>query len=259
MSVRAHENPFRTTRIGALAFRHPTLDVAAIAARLATRGMRGEIVGPHGSGKTTLLAALGHHLARHGYALHRWVLHADRPAPATRRLARAAAALGPRDALLFDGAGHLGRPAWWRVARAARGVGALVVTAHEGGRLPALVTTRTDLALLASLARELLGPGVEDPSDLLGALFETHHGNLRDVFLALYDLAADGDPRLAPAPGAPPQESSSSISGPPSSPASPISSSSAGTIGGVSSPGLDSSASVVGMPMRNAAKPGITT
>jgi hypothetical protein len=258
VTLLARDNPFRTARIGSLAFRHPRLSFDAVAGDLESLELRAEIVGPHGSGKTTLLGQLGGHLEREGFAVHRWRLFADRRPPPSRTLVREASGFGPRDVLLVDGAGHLSRPTWWRVARAARGAGGLVITAHESGRLPTLLETRTDLALLASLTRELVGTRASALEATLSELFDAHGGNLRDVFLALYDLAAAGDPRLGPHFGASAQEFSSSTSGPPS-PVSPISSSSAGTMGSVSDSGFASSASVVGIPMRKAAKPGITT
>jgi hypothetical protein len=59
-----------------------------------------------------------------------------------------------------------------------------------------LIETRTDAELLAGLSRELLGPQAERLQPLLETLRRRHAGNLRDVFLALYDLGARDDPRL---------------------------------------------------------------
>jgi hypothetical protein len=257
----ARDNPFRTARIGALAFRPRHGSTPELAERLARLDFRAEIVGPHGSGKTTLLGELAEHLAHDGHAILHWRLQADRPQPPVPALVRAAARLGPRHLLLVDGAGHLSRAAWWCVARAARGARGLLITAHAPGRLPTLLETTTDRALLRALVGELLGPKPPALDALLDTLYERCRGNLRDVFLALYDLAAAGDPRLPPARGGA-QEFSSSTSGPgpvESSPASPISSSSGGSGGPCWITGVESSASVVGMPMRKAATPGITT
>ncbi len=195
--MRARENPFRTERIGSLAFRHPTLSFDAIRRRLAAQGGRGAIVGPKGSGKTTLLRELGRRLAGEGLRLRHWFLGAESPAPSTRELVRAARALGPRDALLFDGAGHLPRLGFWRVQRASRGAAVVLTTAHDEGGLPTLVRTGTDAALLRELTRELVGDAWQGLSSLLEELRAAHDGNLRDVFLALYDLAARDDARLA--------------------------------------------------------------
>jgi hypothetical protein len=195
--MRARENPFRTERIGRLAFRHPTLSVDAIRGRWLGLGCRAAIVGPHGSGKTTLLRELGDRLANEGLRVRRWFLNAESAVPKTAALVREARTLGDRDVLLFDGAGHLPRLAWWRVARACRGAGGLLVTAHAEGLLPTLVETRTDAALLAELTRELTGRSAPQLHPLLDELRAAHRGNLRDVFLALYDLEAHDDPRLA--------------------------------------------------------------
>ncbi|MDJ0852595.1 MAG: hypothetical protein QNK04_29855 [Myxococcota bacterium] len=195
--MRARENPFRTERIGSLAFRQPGLSLGAIRERLAELGGRGAIVGPMGSGKTTLLRELGSRLANEGLRLRHRFLQAESPHPPTRELVREARALGPRDALLFDGAGHLPRMAFWRVERAWRRAGAVLITSHGAGRLPTLVETATDAALLRELAHELLGEPSRALAPLLEELRAAHAGNLRDVFLALYDLAAHDDPRLA--------------------------------------------------------------
>lgn len=194
--MRAHENPFRTQRIGALAFRHPTLSLVALERRWRELGGRAAVVGPKGSGKTTLLRELAVRLRSRGLRVRRWFLNAEDPAPGARILVREARALGSRDVLLLDGAGHLPRLSWWRVERASRGAAGVLVTAHAPGLLPTLVETRTDAALLGALTRELAGPGAAALAPLLADLYRRHHGNLRDVFLSLYDLSARDDPRL---------------------------------------------------------------
>jgi len=195
--MRAHENPFRTERLGRLAFRHPTLSADDVVSRWRTLGRRGAIVGPHGSGKTTLLRELAVRIGGEGFRVRHWFLNAQSPLPRTRTLVREARGLGATDVLLFDGAGHLPWLSWRRIARACRGSGGLIVTAHGEGRLPTLVSTRTDAALLKDLTRELAGgvPAAVEP--LLADLFAAHGGNLHDVLLALYDLGARDDERVA--------------------------------------------------------------
>jgi hypothetical protein len=186
----ARDNPFRTRRIGALAFRHPELSLAGILDRLAGQGSRGAIVGPHGSGKTTLLGEIAEHLTRAGLRVERCFLNAEMPPPRARELALRARTLGPGDALLFDGAGHLPGFHWRRLLRASRNAGAFVVTAHEEGRLPTLLRTRTDTRLLAELVEDLTATGSEPLRPLLDELYDAHGGNLREALLALYDLSA---------------------------------------------------------------------
>ena len=192
----ARDNPFRTERIGGLAFRPRAESREALFARLRAAGVRGAIVGPHGSGKTTLLRELAPQLERAGHRVHHWFLNEELPRPSTRTLVREARALGARDVLLFDGAGHLPALAWQRVVRSARAAGGLLITAHVPGRMPTLVETKTDAELLASLLDELLGPRARALAPLAEGLRRTRAGNLREVFLDLYDLAAHDDPRL---------------------------------------------------------------
>lgn len=194
--MRARDNPFRSERLAALAFRHERQGSEAIHERWRALGGRAAIVGPHGSGKTTLLRELGERCAREGLCVRHWFMNADLPRRSTRSLVREARRLGPRDVLLCDGAGHLPRPSWWRIARASRGAARVLVTAHAGGLLPTLVETRSDATLLRELTMELLGPDARSLHTLQDTLHERHDGNLHDVFLALYDLAARDDPRL---------------------------------------------------------------
>ena len=83
-----------------------------------------------------------------------------------------------------------------RAARRARGI---VATAHGEGLLPTLVRTSTNAALLDELMQELMGDRAHGVRPLARELFESHRGNLHEVLLALYDLAARDDPRLVEA------------------------------------------------------------
>jgi energy-coupling factor transporter ATP-binding protein EcfA2 len=196
--MRARENPFRTHRLERLAFRHAsTGGVAALRRRLSQLGEHGAIVGPHGSGKTTLLRALGRQLEAEGLRLTRHFVNAQcGPDVSSRQLLRQARSLGDGDVLLFDGADQLSRFTWRRLLRAARGARGIVATAHGEGLLPTLVRTSTNAALLDELMHELVGDRAHGLRPLLRELFEAHRGNLHEVLLALYDLAARDDPRL---------------------------------------------------------------
>lgn len=194
--MRARENPFRTERLAGLPFRLGRLRAEELRERWRDLGSRAAIVGPHGSGKTTLLRELARRLACEGWRVHTWFLNAESPRPRARTLVRAARALGPGEVLVFDGPGHLPRTTWERVLRASRRAGGVLVTSHAEGLLPTLVRTRTDASLLSALTRELLGADADRLGALLEALHERHEGNLREVFLALYDLAARDDPRI---------------------------------------------------------------
>jgi GTPase SAR1 family protein len=186
----ASANPFRADRVEALPFHFVDESWDALLARLEARRWRGALVGPKGSGKTTLLESLRRHFEQRGMVVTALRLSApDGPRPETppnplpwRRLA----CLGPCDAVLLDGAEQLAWPAWWRLRATTRRAGALVVTAHRGGRLPAVAITRTTPALLEALVRALIAPA-HLPAPVIQSLFERHQGNLRDALAALYD------------------------------------------------------------------------
>jgi hypothetical protein len=179
--VTSLENPFRSERLEALAFRFPAGDSwPAFFARLADAGGRGALVGAKGSGKTCALEELAGHLRTRGLPVTLVRLSVGTPAPWSLTVR-------PGQALLIDGAEQLSWPAWlwlrWRAQRAA----VFVVTTHRPGRLPALLHTRATPALLAELVAEL-APSAAIPQ--LPHLFALHAANLREVLRALYDLHA---------------------------------------------------------------------
>jgi molybdopterin-guanine dinucleotide biosynthesis protein len=176
----ARDNPFRSERIGALAFRYPPgCDQHSLLGRLAAFGHRAAIVGPAGSGKTTLSRDLERALGR-DYRIWRVTQrHGD------RRLTRHLPQLDVEDYVVLDGAEQL---AWVEVQTLrwqARGAGGLLMLSHRPVGLPTLLATATSQALLDDLIAELV-PGRRD----IAAALAHHGGNVRAALRALYDECA---------------------------------------------------------------------
>ncbi|MEX0655763.1 MAG: hypothetical protein WD534_14575 [Phycisphaeraceae bacterium] len=164
--------------------------------RLQDLRYRAAIVGPEGSGKTTLLRQLGGRLEQDGYRTHWFALSRDRRHLSQEAIARLRGSFDAGDIILFDGAGHLNAARWWAFRRRVRLAAGVVITAHGGQRLPLLLHTRTDPALLESLIAELLADASSaalphaaaqvDPA----ALLHRHGGNVRDALREMYDHCA---------------------------------------------------------------------
>lgn len=184
-------NPFSTrhTRPGAIRFQFDEGESeTALVARLREFNWWGQIVGPHGSGKTTLLATLRPALEAAGRHVRFVTLRQeDHALPITRGDWRI---FSSGTQLVVDGYEQLGRFARrlveWRCRRSGCG---LLVTIHHDAGLPALFTTTPRLEVAMTIVRQLLPPGEDpiDPSDIASA-WQRHHGNLREVLFALYDL-----------------------------------------------------------------------
>lgn len=181
----AHDNPFRSERLDALAYRYaPGLDGAALLARLEALGHRAAIVGPEGSGKTTLSRALERSLAER---FQIWRITQRR---GQRGLARRLPRLRQDDFVILDGAEQLASASFWRLRWQTRAAGGLLVLSHRPERLPTLVTTETSQALLESLVAELT-PALACAPDALAR----HGGNIRNALRALYDVYAGLPPQ----------------------------------------------------------------
>lgn len=187
----ADQNPFRVSRIEALAYRAPDFDWAVFLERLEAPGVRGAIVGPHGSGKTTLLLEAQARLKARGIPVRYEFLNEETRFKA--RQAQALVAQTPDDAVLFlDGAEQLDPMTWgwlrWRTGR----IRGFVITIHQPGRLPMIHTTQTGEGLLRELLGQLVGEAWEHYWPRAREHFERCGGNVREVFFALYDDCAAG-------------------------------------------------------------------
>lgn len=182
--MRAHENPFRASRIEGLAYR---LEGGwdALLDRLEAAGRRAEVVGPHGTGKTTFLEALAPRLAARGFEPRFVRLSEEVRVPADG----AFEVRGERDFLLVDGAEQLGFLARRRAARHPR----RVVSRHRPGGLPTLLETGCDRALLDDLLSELLGAEAGAWSERARGLLAERQGNVREVWRSLYDAWAGAE------------------------------------------------------------------
>jgi len=185
-AAKPRENPFRSERIDALAYRPQGWTWDDLLGRLESLDRRAAVVGPHGSGKTTLLESLAPRIEARGFACrpHR-LRRGERDVP--RSLL---AGLGERDILVVDGADLLGWLAWRRVRRAAREAGGLVIACHRTGLLPTLAECVPSVEMLTALVAELHPIATAALRDGLPALFAKHSGNVRAALRELYDLHA---------------------------------------------------------------------
>ncbi|MCP5113383.1 MAG: hypothetical protein GY953_21325 [bacterium] len=162
----ARENPFATALLDTIPYRLEGIGWEELIERLAGLNYRAAIVGPHGSGKTALLEALAERIS--GARLHR--------APP--------AVLEPSEIVLLDSAERLTRLEWIAFRHRARHARGLVITAHRTHRLPTLIECHPTPALLQKIVADLLG---SRPDVDIETLFHTHHGNLRNALLGLYE------------------------------------------------------------------------
>ncbi|MBI5850577.1 MAG: hypothetical protein HZB39_05990 [Planctomycetes bacterium] len=193
----ARENPFRVERLHALRFRYPPGDDhEALLARVMEHGGRGAIVGPHGSGKTTLMLELAEHLRADGRRVRELRIGVEQHRLSEVERRTLCDALGPRDAFLFDGAGHLTPWSWWCLRRALRAAGLVIVTAHRAGRLPTVLRTAGSPDLLCELVAEL------DPTIGVAKVREVcreARSDLRQALRSLYESARLSRPAPDPA------------------------------------------------------------
>jgi hypothetical protein len=188
---RPGDNPFRSARVDALAYRPPEAGgIEAIEAAWGRHHFRGALVGPHGHGKTTLMHELVRRYERKhaGSAVrvvqvsaeHGWL------SPALRYAVRDRGGL-----LVVDGVDLLGPVARWRLRRRR---GALLVTTHRAIGLPTIAVCRTTPRLLGELVDELSPTASAALGDAeIQALWQRHDGNVRRALRELYDRCADGE------------------------------------------------------------------
>ena len=187
-------NPFSTrhTRPGALPFQFaPGPKEKQLIERLWDTNLWGQIVGPHGSGKSTLLHLLSRRAARVGLCWVQLDLHnAQRRMPhGWRQKVWYAFERGRNTMVVVDGYEQLTPYSRWRLKRTCRNHRwGLLVTAHQDVGLPHLYRTLTHIDLAHALVEMLLPDGDSRiSSQTIARIFRRHEGNLREVFIDLYD------------------------------------------------------------------------
>ena len=147
-----------------------------------------QIVGPHGTGKTTLLNSFVPELKKLGFSVIVTSLHDKQRRFPKKFWTEIRNNLQKRTILVIDGYEQLGLPA--RIAamyyRLRFGFGVLLTVHSPLWSVPVLHRTKADFAILKKLLPEGLKTEISDSR--LETIFNTHSGNLRLVFLDLYDL-----------------------------------------------------------------------
>ena len=182
--MKARENPFRVDRVLTIRYEPQGWTFPELMDRLAGMNYRAALVGPQGSGKTTLLEDLAPHLSKRNLFARYLRLDRDQPTFDPETLDRFFAHLTDCDVICLDGCEQLSDRAWREFRRRSERAGGLIVTTHEPGRLPTLVTCSTTPQLLREIIERLIGP---EHSIDVNALHRKHRGNIRDALRDLYD------------------------------------------------------------------------
>jgi len=170
--VRAEENPYRASRIEALAFRFAAGGLDDLVDRFLRAGRRGAIVGPPGSGKTTLLRAVGRCLRARGIET-RWNALTD--------------AEPARAVILVDGRERAPALALTLLRLRTRLLGCgLLTTRHAGGGLPTLYRCAPSERIALDLLGELEPSADEGVRGRFLQRLHQSHGNVRAALHAMY-------------------------------------------------------------------------
>lgn len=181
--MRPKDNPFASHRVESIDYCFLTGSRERLLRSVESPGCRGAIVGPKGHGKTTLLEELDSALRKRGHSVRLMRLSESRPRIHT-------SPAQPGEIILLDGAEQLRLLEWpafrWKMRRART----VVISTHSEGRLPTLYRCETTPALLASLAKRLLGDSADVDDEKMRKLFDRHRGDIREALRELYDACA---------------------------------------------------------------------
>ena len=195
--IRPADNPFSTRRLESLLSFRPDwsgLDPAVLAAQALDGRGPCVIAGRHGSGKSTLLDHLAALADARGLPTLRFFFNSSTHPEAAHTAIAALEAARPATILFIDGDIHIPTSHRRAILARARMFHRAILTRHRPGGLPVLARLDPGPGVLrqciATLAPDLL-PRI-DP--LIPALWSRHRGNIREILLACYDLAATGPP-----------------------------------------------------------------
>jgi len=160
-----------------------------LAERFERCGRIGQIVGPHGTGKSTLLEALSGLFHESGTVVFKTVLR-DRqrrlPSNFADRLRECQA---DNCVVIIDGYEQLATfsRVWLHWKRRRLGFGLLITTHRPIFGQPILYKTAPNRETCRRIVQTLLNNEAEIAPQTLDSLFAKHRGNMRQIFLELYD------------------------------------------------------------------------
>lgn len=188
--MKAHENPFAPDRVQRRLPFDPLLigttwqDIEAQWTRL---NKRAAIVGHHGSGKTTFLEAFSKRLAATHHVETLFFHRDERLLSSDQREQVLALAHQHSAILIVDGEGHLkiSERRWLRTQ--SQNIAGYLVARHRRCRLPTLLKLESSPQLALQLLQRIHPPEAAQQEKQLPKLLRKKGGNLRELWLSLYD------------------------------------------------------------------------
>jgi len=182
--MRAHENPFSTSRIEEiLTFRPEWLGFTwnDIEQRWSECNYRASIIGPHGSGKTTLLDAWAKRMKNDGQEVIHCFLNQEKPnLEHWEELADSRGKI-----IILDGEEQLSfmmRRKLYKITAHSKGI---LVTRHSKGKLSTMMNLKPDISILRRCIQEI-DPSLKSLPELEKWWIE-ERGNIRMILLRCYD------------------------------------------------------------------------
>lgn len=202
--MKAHLNPFAPDRVQRLLPFDPQLiDTSweALESRWQKLGRRAAIIGHKGSGKTTFLRTFATRLEDSHDFVRLFFRQGDRTLGQTELKQLQEIQKGRKAILLIDGEGHLSLTERHRLRNHARKAEGYLVARHHRSLLPTLCHLRSSHELASALLARMDLKEQEALQSELPHLLRKKRGNLREVWLSLFDEYAtkpNSDPSSGP-------------------------------------------------------------
>ena len=183
-------NPFRTSALDLIPYFFDDGDsVDKIWEDFLNLNMRAAITGPKGRGKTRLMEVLAPFINEAGYKTRYMKLSRENRGISNKDLGELREHGDRRTIILLDGCEQMSAIRWHLFYLKVSGnFAGILISNHRKNRLPLLRECKTSLSLLRKCVDHLTrGTGIHVSDTILNDLYLKHHGNIREVFLELYD------------------------------------------------------------------------
>ena len=202
--MKAHLNPFAPDRVQRLLPFDPELlgtTWEQVETRWQSLHCRAAITGPHGSGKTTFLHTFAEHLAKTSHVETLFFHRNERHLSPEQKEQLAQLKDPAHTVLLADGEGHLSLKERRWLRNQSRRMAGYLVARHHRCTLPTLLSLKVTPQLAHQLLRQIHPAEAARRESDLPHLLRKKSGNLRELWLSLYDNYASQDhpsPHLTP-------------------------------------------------------------
>lgn len=186
----AKDNPFKSGNIDNIEYKFVNSSWDQILANLYALNFRAAVTGNYGTGKTTFIIELSKILKDKGFVVKQFFLNRQDVRSSEHELVSIVLKSDKNTIIIVDGADLLGELNWFFVKFLSLRNKGLIIAGHKKRMLAELHVCKTNHEVMSYALKSVWSDCPSIIKEKAIELFNINNGNIRNVFMELYDYCA---------------------------------------------------------------------